>query len=166
MPFVGIRQASLAAYKSYEEYSLFREGYVESLKACCLKEAGIHVYVGQVKAAMKDKTKDGKSFYNLWFILEGKSVNRGSVIDAYCLCLGGRDGGCKHIAAALYSLEDLLNSRGEDSVTSGPCLWIRKPIPEASPCELKDLKIAKGNGNGGKESTLNKSFTEYIDHDP
>ena len=156
----------LAAYKSYEEYSLFREGYVESLKACYLKEAGVHAYVGQVKPAIKDKTKDGKSFYNLWFILEGKGVNRGSVVDAYCLCLGGRDGGCKHIAAALYSLEELLNSRGEDSVKSGPCLWIRKPIPETSPRELKDLKIGKGNGNSGKESTLNKSFTEYIDHDP
>ena len=33
---------------------------------------------------MKDKTNDGKSFYNLWFILEGKGVNRGSVIDALC----------------------------------------------------------------------------------
>ena len=33
----------LAAYKSYEQYSLFREGYVESLKACYLKEAGVHV---------------------------------------------------------------------------------------------------------------------------
>ena len=55
---------------------------------------------------------------------------------------------------------------GEDSVTSGPCLWIRKPTPETSPCELKDLKIGEGSGNGGKESTLNRSFTEYIDHDP
>lgn len=59
-----------------------------------------------------------------------------------------------------------LNSRGEDSVTSGPILWIRKPTPETSPCELKDLKIGEGNGNGCKESTLNRSFTEYIDHDP
>ena len=80
--------------------------------------------------------------------------------------MGGRDGGCKQIAAALYSLEELLNSRGEHSVTSGPCLWIRKPIPETSPCKLKNLKIGKGNGNSGKESTINKSFTEYIDHDP
>ena len=35
-----------AAYKSYEEYRLFREGYVESLKACYLKEADVHVCVG------------------------------------------------------------------------------------------------------------------------
>ena len=99
----------LGTCKSYKEYSLFEEGYVESLKACYPKEAGIHVYIGQVKLAMKDKTKD-EIFYNLWFILGGKGVDCGSVIDTYCLWLGGHDGGCKHIAAALYSLQELLNS--------------------------------------------------------
>ena len=33
-------------------------------------------------------------------------------------------GGCKHIAAAMYALEDLLNTRGNDSATSGPCIWV------------------------------------------
>ena len=42
----------LAAYKSYEEYNLFPEGYVVSLKACYLKEACAHVYVGQVYPAI------------------------------------------------------------------------------------------------------------------
>ena len=72
---------------------------------------------------MKERTKEGKEFYDLWFILEGRGTSRGSVIDAYCVCLGGRDGGCKNIAAAMYSLEELLNSRCKDSVTSGPCQW-------------------------------------------
>ena len=29
-------------------------------------------------------------------------MQRGSVLSAYCKCEGGRDGGCKHIAAAMY----------------------------------------------------------------
>ena len=70
---------------------------------------------------MKERTKEGKEFSDLWFILEGRDASRGSAIDAHCVCLGGRDDGCKHIAAAMYSLEELLNSRCEDSVTSGPC---------------------------------------------
>ena len=49
-------------------------------------------------------------------------MNRGSVLQARCKCKGGLDGGCKHIAAAMYALEDLLDIRGEDSVMSGPCV--------------------------------------------
>lgn len=70
------------------------------------------MYVGKVKPTMKEKTKNGKEFYHSWFVLEGKGPNRGSVIDAYCVCLEGRDGGCKHVAAALYSLDDLLTTHG------------------------------------------------------
>ncbi len=54
----------------------------------------LHVFVDKVKPAMKEKTKDGKEFYDLWFLLEGRGASHGSVIDAYCVCLGGRDGGC------------------------------------------------------------------------
>ncbi len=133
----------LAAYKSYEKYRLFYDGYVESLLTAYRQDAGVHVYVGKVKPTMKEKTKDGKDFYDLWFILEGKGSNRGSVLDAYRCCLGGRDGGCKHVAAALYSLDDLLNTKGEDSVTSKECQWIRRPRADTTPCELKDLQIKK-----------------------
>ena len=44
----------------------------------------------------------------------------GSVLEAFCKFKGGRDGGRNHLAAAMYSLEDLLNRRGDKSVTSGP----------------------------------------------
>ena len=109
----------LAAYKSLDDYRLFEDGYVESLLTETLRNEGVHLYMGKVRLAMKEKTDDGKKFYDLWFILEGKGANRGSVLKARCVCKGGRDGGCKHIAAAMYSLEALLDSRGEDSVTSG-----------------------------------------------
>lgn len=68
---------------------------------------------------MKQKTDGGKKFYDIWSILEGKGVNKGSALKARCICKGGRDGACKHITAAMYSPEDMLNSRSEDSVTSG-----------------------------------------------
>ena len=37
----------LAAYKSYEDYRLFENGYVRSLETVTLKDAGVHVYVGK-----------------------------------------------------------------------------------------------------------------------
>lgn len=132
----------LVAYKSFDDYRLFQDGYVESLLTKALTSEGVHLYLGKVRPAMKDKTDEGKNFYDLWFIVEGNGRrNRGSVFKARCTCKGGRDGGCKHIAAAMYSLEDLLNSRDEDSVTSGPCPWVIRPTSDSKTCEVKDLKI-------------------------
>ena len=130
---------SLAVYKSFEDYRLFQDGYVRSLETLTLREAGVHVYIGQVQPNMRAKTDDGKECYSLWFILEGQGANRGSVLDAFCKCNGGRDGGCKHIAAAMYSLDELLNPDGGKSVTSGPCLWVPRPQLSSEPCAVDQL---------------------------
>ena len=83
---------------------------MESLLTAQLNQEGVHVYVAKVWPFMKIKTDEGKEHYDLWFILEGRGTNRGSVLQARCKCKGGRDGGCKHIAATMYALEDLINS--------------------------------------------------------
>ena len=129
----------LAAYKSFDDYRLFEDGYVQSLSTITLQNERLHVYVGKVKPAMKTTTDDGKMFYDLYFILEGKGTNRGSVIMAWCACNGGRDGGCKHISAAIYSLEDLLNTKHNDSSTSGSCMWIKRPTSSTQPCEVQTV---------------------------
>ena len=71
------------------------------------------MYVAKVQPFMKIKTDEGKEFYDLWFILEGRGANRGSVLQAKCKCKDGQGGGCQHTAAAMYTLEDLLNTRGK-----------------------------------------------------
>ena len=43
----------------------------------------------------------------------------------------------------MYSLEDLLNTRGKDSVTSGLCIWVKKPRANTKSCEVKDLVVKK-----------------------
>ena len=48
-----------------------------------------------------------------------------------------------YCAAVMYSLEELLNSRDEDSVASGPSQWNRKPKPDTTSCEVKYLLIAR-----------------------
>lgn len=88
---------------------------MESLLTSHLKQEGIHVYVANVRPFIKLKTDEGKEYYDLWFIVEGRGSNWDSVLQAKCECKGSRDGGCKHIAAAMYSLKDLLNTRGKDS---------------------------------------------------
>jgi hypothetical protein len=64
----------LAAYKSFEEYRLFQDGYVESLLTETLLNARLHLYMGKVKPAMREKTDEGKPYYDCWFILEGKGA--------------------------------------------------------------------------------------------
>ena len=41
---------------------------------------------------MRSNTDNGKEYYDLilWFCLEGKGPNKGSVIKAFCKCTGGQ----------------------------------------------------------------------------
>ena len=155
----------LAAYKSFDEYRLFEDGYVESLMTKTLTNERVHVYVGKVRPAMKTSTDDGKNCYDLWFILEGKGTNRGCVLKAKCMCKGGRDGGCKHIGAAMYSLEEVLNTRGENSSTSGSCLWSKKPQASTKPCDVSDLVIEKTKLPSSKLKKRSHTYAQNISVD-
>ena len=155
----------LAAYKSFDDYRLFEGGYVESLLTKTLTNERLHVYVAKVRPAMKTITDDGKSCYDLWFILEGKGANKGSVLKAKCRCKGGRDGGCKHIGAAMYSLEELLNTRGENSATSGPCLWVKKAQSSTEPCIVSDLMIEKSKLPSKKLQKRVHTYSQNINMD-
>ncbi|CAB3980241.1 Hypothetical predicted protein [Paramuricea clavata] len=51
------------------------DGYVESLLTETLSNERLHLYMGKVKPAMKDKTDKGKSYYDCSFILEEDLLN-------------------------------------------------------------------------------------------
>ena len=144
----------LAAYKSFDDYRLFNDGYVESLLTCSVKSRGRSCICSQSATIHENQNRRRKGVLRLWFILEGRGANRGSVLQTRCKLKGGRDGGCKHIAAAMYALEDLLNTRGNSSVTSGPCIWTKRPRANTQACEVKDLVIEKG-----KKTILQKKKT-------
>lgn len=57
---------------------------MESLLTSHLKKEGIHVYVANVPPFIKVKTDEGKEYYDLWFIVEGRGSNRDSVLQAKC----------------------------------------------------------------------------------
>lgn len=123
------------------------------------------MFMWEVRPVMKTKTDDGKDFYDLYFIVEGKGANRGSVLKAKCMCKGGCDGGCKHIAAAMYSLEALLNSHGNDSATSGSCSWLKRPISSTQACEVRDLVMEKGKLPSNKKRKRKHTYPQNIDMD-
>ena len=93
-----------------------------SLLTSHLKLEEIHVYAANVRPFMKVKTDEGKEYYDLRSVVESRGANWGSVLQTKCKCKGGRDGGCKQIAAAMYSLKDFLNTQGKYSISSGLCI--------------------------------------------
>ena len=55
---------------------------MESLLTAQLNQEGVHVYIAKVRPFMKIKTDEGKEYYDLWFVLEDRGANRGSVLQA------------------------------------------------------------------------------------
>lgn len=68
----------------------------------------LHFYMGNVKPVLIENANEGKSYYVYWFVLEEKVAKRGSFVKAGCLCKEGCDGDCKHIAATMYALGDII----------------------------------------------------------
>ena len=131
------------AWCSFEEYSLFLDGYVRSIKQKTIDDAGetFHVIVADVFPTHKDKTPEGNRCYKLWFILD----KRGSVYSAFCQCKGGADQGCRHLGAAMFSLEDFL-SGNRLAVTSVPAYWDPQPEPTQDSVPIFYLKISHSTG--------------------
>ena len=153
----------LTAYKSFDDYRLFNDGCLESLLTPQLKQEGVHVYVVKVKPFMKLKTDEGKDYYDLWFILY--SVRTAAVYSKHDASVKAVEMRCKHIAAAMYALKDLLNTRGEESVTSGPCVWVRRPRANMQACEVKDLFIEKGKKPSHKKRKRTQVYSQNIETD-
>ncbi|CAH3140007.1 unnamed protein product [Porites evermanni] len=65
----------------------------------------------------------------------------------------------------MYALKDLLNTRGEESVTSDPCVWVRRPRANRQACELKDLVIEKGKKPSTKKRKRKQVYSQNIETD-
>ena len=65
----------------------------------------------------------------------------------------------------MYALEDLLNTCGEDSVTSGPRVWVRRPRVNTQACAVKDLVIEKGKKPSHKKRKWKQVYSQNIETD-
>lgn len=104
---------------------------------------------------MITETNNGGKFYKLWFIADGTrstdagaehkwAPTAGSICSAYCLCPGGQDGACKHIAAAMYSLHDSMYPEGK-APTEELCYWKKRPTRTTCPLPVTDVKVANAS---------------------
>ena len=129
----------LASWRSFDEYTLFKNGHVRSLQHKIIfdnDDSKFHVILGQVIPTQKEKTQEGDRVYKLWFILKPN----GSIYSAFCRCKGGADQGCRHLGAALFELDDFLSSE-RSAVTSLPAYWNPKPMPQTKPLPFLEMKL-------------------------
>ena len=83
------------------------------------------------------KTRVGQHNNTMW------SPTAGSIFSAYCLCPGGQDGACKHIAATLYSLHDSIHP--ETGPTDELCYWKKRETKSTKPAPITAIKIGKAS---------------------
>ena len=62
----------------------------------------------------------------------------------------------------MYALEDLLNTRGEDTVTS---VWVRRPRANTQACAVKDLIIEKGKRPSHNKRKRDQVYSQNIETD-
>ena len=79
-------EKKLKGYKSYEDYILFYDGHVETLKYNSLGDHENCLFRAKVKPTQRDKTFLNKPFYDLWIVLNKED---GYVLTAHCECKGG-----------------------------------------------------------------------------
>ncbi|XP_056005447.1 uncharacterized protein LOC125652255 [Ostrea edulis] len=147
----------LKAYKSCEDYRLYFDGHVDDLEYHGLsKEEPLCLFRAKVKPTQRDKTYLNESYYKLWICI-GKQ--HGNVRSAYCTCIGGADGACRHIAAVLYEIE----AYDEKSSTDGENKWIKRPRHHDCPVPIKRLKIMKAKYHQNAADVNNNYTNDEFD---
>ena len=96
--------------------------------------------------------------YNLWVIVQKKT---GIVSGAYCSCVGGVLGCCKHVAGLLYSLKQITEKGENVACTSKPRAWGKyKKFHE--PDYVCNIRIKRCSSNSVEEfSPKKKSRFEF-----
>ncbi|XP_069110803.1 uncharacterized protein [Argopecten irradians] len=127
----------LKAYKSCDEYRLYFDGHVQDLQFSEVRPSSdVCAFRATVKPTQKDVTYLSKSAYDVWIVC-GKDI--GDIKMAYCTCIGGADGACRHIGATLYEIEAF----EVKSVTDGDNIWVKRPRQHDCPVPIKQLKVMK-----------------------
>jgi len=73
------------------------------------------------------------------------------------------DGGCRHLAAALFDLEATLRENLTVTCTSRKCIWIRKTQKNYAGIQIKDLKLTKEEFG---KTVKDYPSPHYLNYDP
>ena len=92
-----------------------------------------------VKSTVVRQTCLREQPYTVWAILGKENAE---IYGAYCNCIGGITGSCKHVAALLYSLLVIIQKGGNVACTSKAQTW-HKSVKFHEPKFVKNIQIRK-----------------------
>ncbi|CAG2246800.1 unnamed protein product [Mytilus edulis] len=147
-------------------YMIFNESEYDGKKLKGISDTSdVCLFKGEVTptCTQRDKTYLTKKCYDLWFVLDKED---GSVGTGHCECIGGADGACRHLAAALYGLEAFKMK----SSTDGENQWVKRPRHHDVPVPVHYLNVVRakyhqvGNNMMKPHSDLYDSRAEQHRH--
>ncbi|KAK7465986.1 hypothetical protein BaRGS_00037473 [Batillaria attramentaria] len=118
--------------------AFYKDGHVHTLRYHHIDEDSDECYVrGLVTPSAA--SSDNKKYPDLSAWIKASKVT-GNVIRGYCTCTAGLEGSCNHIAALLYALVDVTDTkiRGIGASASKTCKW--KQLKE---CHLSPKKACE-----------------------
>ncbi|XP_046570810.1 uncharacterized protein LOC124279052, partial [Haliotis rubra] len=123
---------------SFGDYRLFYDGHVQLLEINTLTDdSQVCLFSAKVKPTRRDRTYLNQSCYQLFVVMDKVE---GEVKMVYCQCIGGSDGACRHIGAALYGIENVEPT----SCTDGANQWMKRPRLHDAAVPVKNLTVLKG----------------------
>lgn len=109
---------ALRAYRSLEAYNYFVCHHVQNIKQHDLSETSPVAFVADV-VAPGQRIKEEK--HKPWVCVS----RNGYIVATHCTCAAGLVEACSHIAAQLFAIESMTQSRGRTEVSCSdiPCQW-------------------------------------------
>lgn len=127
---------ALRAYRSLEAYNYFVCDHVRNIKQHDLSETSPVAFV----AATVAPGQRIKEKYKPWVCVR----RSGCIVATHCTCAAGLGEACSHIAALLFAIESITQSRDktEVSCTDIPCQWKKCENQNIASCTAENLDMS------------------------
>ena len=155
----------LKAFTNLVGYELYNAGYVESLEF--VYDVGVqNIIVVKFRVKPKQRKEDPINktpYYNGWVILDS---NQPEILNAFCACKGGADGGCRHTVAVLFEIAECVNGGNRHSVTSALCQWKKKGRRDTDNPQPIDKLVTVLPGSSRNEPPTAECYDPYPGYVP
>ncbi len=162
---------NLRDHRKLEGYTMAMDNHVEDLVGCQI-EGHNDYYVMAAKIKPRTREKDpvtNLKFYNAWIVLTSSPNRSTPIYSALCICKGGIDGYCRHVQAIVFTFMQLMDDylkKCENSVTSGPCQWVKKSKDTQEPVLATKIKTNITNMENDDMDIASASESEDDWYDP
>ena len=146
---------SLKAYKSFEAYNYYINGWIDDVKVVKITKLIEPHYM--VTAAIRHSQKITIPPAKPWLAVK----QNGTVVCAHCSCMAGLGEACSHIAALLFTLESTTTMNKNTRCTLLPCSWLPPTFQNVHYAELSDIDFSTPHAKRKKVDSSETSKSCY-----